>query len=329
MKKVFITGGTGLVGNHVARKFLSEGWNVSVLTRRPNQAKTILPQEKVSFIKGDITDIASLQACLGGHDVLVHSAGIHAQWMAKKDEDYIKVNVEGTRALLAAAERAGIKKVIYTSSIKTIGTNPLLTVQNEEVQYDFSKVDSPYGLSKALAEQAVLQYPGNINIKVLNPAGIIGKYDTAPSPIGYLIKKTILEKIHFFLDLPISLVDARDVADAHYAALESGGERQRYILAAPPILMKDFIQHIDDLIKYRRPMVCVPTFLIPPAAHILDFVSSISKVRFIFNRKSYHTIIEKKVYDGSKAEGVFNFHYRNIFDSLTDALQWVMGECPG
>lgn len=329
MSRLFITGGAGLVGSHIVREYLNNGWEVTALVRNPESAVKRLQNPKVHLIKGDILRPETYASAMKGHDLLIHSAAFHSSWAPGHDKLMFKTNVNATISILRSAEEAGLRNVIYTSSTKSIGFDPSLKAQNETVEYNLEHIDGVYGRSKAAAEKAVMEYGGKLRIKILNPTAVLGTMDTQPTPTGLMILRAIREKIHFYLDMPLSFVDVSDVARAHYLASKTGNCKERYILAASPITMRQFLQHIDHLIGYERRYIKVPFPLLNPMAQIFYMLTKLSHFHPPFTKSGAKMVKYKMVYDGKKAENTFDFSYQNVFASLSKAVSWFMGYCPG
>jgi nucleoside-diphosphate-sugar epimerase len=239
-----------------------------------------------------------------------------------------RTNVDATRDILSLAERAKVRRVIYTSSAKTIGWDSRRAMQDESVAYNFDLIDNEYGRAKARAEQIVMAFSGAMEIITLNPVAVLGAQDFAPTPTGRFLQKAIREPVHFHLGIQMQFVDAHDVARVHFAAATQGSNRERYILAAPPIPMRNVFNIIDALIGWKRLNIRVPLTLLSPLGYMFEFIARRSRFHPPVTRASAAVGIRKIILDGRRAENTFGIKYRDVRSALHESVIWFMGCCP-
>jgi dihydroflavonol-4-reductase len=326
--RVFLTGGTGLVGGHVLQEYVRDGWEATVLTRDPEQARRRFLSPRVKYVTGDLTRPETFGDGLRGHDLLVHCGALHPPWAPGLEDILHRTNVEATRSILTLAERAGIRRLVYTSTAKTIGWDPRRAMQDESVPYDFGIPDNEYGRAKARAEDIVMTFPGALDIVVLNPTAVLGAHDHVPTPTGRFVQKAIREPIHFHVEMPMQFVDARDVARAHLAAATQGAPRERHILAAPPIALQEVFATVDDFIGWDRPKISIPFALVTPLGSVFEFLARTSHFHAPVTRASAAVARRKTVLNGVKSEKAFGFTYIDVRTSLRESAVWFMGSCP-
>jgi dihydroflavonol-4-reductase len=243
--RVFVTGGTGFIGSHLIGRLLDEGMSVKALVRDRNRIGEF-QKLGVEPVVGDVTDRSSIKGVLRGCDVFYHLGSVSRWWLPDRSL-YYKVNVEGTRNMMFEALEAGVKKVIYTSSIAAI-RQPKGEVTTEESEHkrDF---ESHYGRSKFLAEKEVLRiYRENgLPVVILNPGVVIGPGDL--KTFGRMIIELLNGrlKVKLFEDSVIPVVYIDDVIEGHLVAVDKGRMGERYILVGDNVRIGDVFRAIDEI----------------------------------------------------------------------------------
>lgn len=270
MAKVFLTGATGFVGSHIARLMLEQGHQVRIL-RRTTSKLDALQGLFVEHAIGGLFDIDALTEHLSGIDWVIHTAAVAEYWRSSPADIY-KTNVDGTRNLLLAAEKATIKRFIFTSSAAAVGYLGGGRAANEKTYFNVDPKISPYGHSKFLAEAEIYQaIQRGLDCVILNPAVIIGPGDLnmiSGSLVVEVAKKTV----------PVmpqtggtTYIDVRDVAKSHLAAAEKGKTGERYLLGAINLTHKALIKLIARIVGVTPPIVPAPAHIIPLAAQLVDW----------------------------------------------------------
>lgn len=226
--QVLLTGATGFIGAHVARALAREGHAVRCLARATSRRGVLPPG--ATWVEGDVRSDVALRAAVEGCEAVVHTAAFYALW-ARDARVFHETNVEGTRRVLEAARRAGVRRVVYTSSVACLGEAPRGGLANEDTAADARDLVGDYKRSKWEAERLALSFAREgLEVVVVNPAAVIGPGDERPTPTGKIIRDYLLGRIPRFLDTPMSFVDVRDVATGHALALRRGQSGRRYIL---------------------------------------------------------------------------------------------------
>jgi len=269
--RVFVTGGTGFIGGHLIRRLLNEGVNVKALIRDRNKADEF-QKLGVEPVIGDITDKASIEGVLKGCDVFYHLGNVSRWWLPDKSL-YYKVNVEGTKNIMLEAAEAGVKKVIYTSSIAAIRQpRGEITTEESEHKRDF---ESHYGRSKFLAEKEVLRIyrENNLPVVILNPGVVIGPGDLKT------FGRTIIEllngklKAKLFEDSIVPIVYIDDVIEGHRVAAEKGRAGERYILVGDNVSIGDVFKTINEITSVPIPDKRIPPLLMKSIAYLMELGS--------------------------------------------------------
>ncbi len=228
-KRAAVTGGSGFVGSHVVRQLCEAGVEVSVLVMAGDPAHLIedLP---VRIVQGDIRTGAGLDTLCDGADGLFHLAAIYALWLPRPELMY-EVNVGGTRNVIAAARRAGITRMVHTSSIAAVGYLPGRTASDETTGFNDWAIADDYVLSKYISEVDALAGRGDdLAIIAVNPAFPLGAGDIGPTPTGRIVRDILRGRMPFMVPGGLNVVDVRDVATGHLLAWRKGKSGQRYIL---------------------------------------------------------------------------------------------------
>src|SRR5215469_7492760 len=240
LKPALITGATGFVGWHVARKLLDRAWKTRALARDPARLREL---GGIEPIQGDLCDRASLERAVAGCGVVFHVAADYRLWTSRPEEMF-RVNVEGTRNLLEAARNAGVERFVYTSTVGCIGTPPG-GLGDEHWPAGLEEMRGPYKRSKFLAEQVALEFAARgFPVVIVNPTAPVGEHDVKPTPTGRIVLDFLNGKIPAFIDTGLNIVDASDTAAGHLLACERGRDGQRYILGSENLTLAQILENL-------------------------------------------------------------------------------------
>lgn len=254
MKPVLVTGATGFVGWHVARKLVEQGVRVRALARDPARLRE-LPEAQP--VRGDLRDRASLQQAVEGCGVVYHVAADYRLWTREPQEMY-RSNVEGTRSLLEAAQKAGVERVVYTSTVGCIGM-PQGSLGNEDSPVSLEEMAGPYKRSKFLAERVALEFAAKgFPVVIVNPTAPVGDHDFKPTPTGKIVVDFVTGQMPAFLDTGLNVVNVRDVAEGHLAACGRGKAGERYILGAENLTLERIFGMLSEITRRPAPKVQIP-----------------------------------------------------------------------
>jgi dihydroflavonol-4-reductase len=254
VKPTLVTGATGFVGWHVARKLLERGERVRALVRDPARLKDL---GEVAPVKGDLRDPESLARAVDGCGVVYHVAADYRLW-TRDPQEMFRSNVDGTRNLLHAAQRSGIERVVYTSTVGCIGI-PKDGVGDERTPVGIEDMQGPYKRSKFLAEKVALEFAGSgFPVIVVNPTAPVGDHDFKPTPTGKMLVDFVRGAMPAFLDTGLNVVDVRDVADGHLAACDRGKVGERYILGAENLTLEQIFGELAKATGRPAPRIRIP-----------------------------------------------------------------------
>jgi dihydroflavonol-4-reductase len=255
--RVFITGATGFVGGHVARAYASEGATLRLLTRQTSRLDSLAGIDAETVV-GDLREPEKLRSALEGCDALVHVAADYRLWVRDPAQMYA-ANVDGTRELLKIAREVGVQRVVYTSSVATMGFKSDGSIVNEDTPVSLGDMIGPYKRSKFLGEQeAIRAAQAGQHVMILNPTTPIGPGDAKPTPTGRIIVDFLNKKFPAYVDTGLNLVDVAEVARMHVVALEQGTPGERYILGGENLTLKQILDRMSSITGLPSPTMKVP-----------------------------------------------------------------------
>lgn len=253
MRLTLVTGASGFLGWHVARLLVERGDRVRALCRLSSKIHEL----QVERVTGDLRDTASLARAVEGCETIYHVAADYRLWSKRPDELYAS-NVQGTRNLLEAAERAGIERIVYTSTVGCIGI-PRDRPGDENTPVSIDDMAGHYKRSKWLAEQVALEKArAGLPVVIVNPTAPVGDHDWKPTPTGKIIVDFLRGKLPAFVDTGLNLVDARDTAAGHLLAGERGRPGERYILGCENLSLEEILACIAAIAGKSAPKIKVP-----------------------------------------------------------------------
>jgi dihydroflavonol-4-reductase len=253
MNPVLVTGASGFVGWHVARLLGERGYRVRALVRPGSRVADL----DVETTTGDLRDPASLESALQGCGLLFHVAADYRLW-ARRPAELYRSNVDGTRNLLSAARRAGVERVVYTSTVGCIGI-PHDGLGDEDTPVSLRNMAGDYKRSKFLAEQVALDFAREgFPVIIVNPTAPVGDHDVKPTPTGQIVADFLSGKMPAFIDTGLNIVDVRDVAVGHLLALERGRPGERYILGSENLSLSGIFESLARIAGRKAPVVRLP-----------------------------------------------------------------------
>jgi len=320
--KVFVTGATGFLGSHVARVLADQGADVRLLVRQTSNLKN-LEGLKAETATGDLRDPASLEKAISGCDTVFHVAADYRLWVRDPNEMY-RSNVGGTRSLLEAARKKGVQRVVYTSSVATIGFRTDGKPADEDSPVSLAEMIGHYKRSKFMAEQLAMEAGrGGLRVVTVNPTTPIGEQDVKPTPTGRIVVDFLKRKFPAYVETGLNLVDVRECAKGHVAALEKGRTGERYILGGEDLTLKQILDKLGQLTGLPSPKIKLP-YLAAFAAGIVD-----EAITGLLLRREPRATVDtvrmgkKKMFASSgKAERELGWKIVPVDDALRRAVEW-------
>ncbi len=321
--KTFITGASGFVGSAVVRRLIAAGHDVRALVRPASDCRNLagLP---VEIVCGDVRDQGSLDRGMKGCSALFHLAADYRLWVPKADEVY-ETNVIGTRNVMLAAMNAGVKRVVYTSSVATLGLNANGKPADEDTPVSLKDMIGHYKRSKFMAEAEVKRLADGQGLPVIivNPSTPVGPRDIKPTPTGRIIVDAGSGRMPAYVDTGLNLVHVDDVAIGHLLALERGKVGDRYILGACNMTLKEILYDIATLTGRNPPKICLPHSIVFPVACLSE-----AWARLVTRREPRATLTgvrlarKRMFFSIEKAKCFLGFNPRPIEEGLRDAVDW-------
>src|SRR5215469_12260454 len=321
----FVTGATGFLGAHVARVLSEQGADLRLLVRPTSDLRN-LEGINADRVTGDLRSAASLEKAVAGCEVVFHVAADYRLWVRDPEQMY-RSNVEGTRALLEAARKNGVRRVVYTSSVATMGFSSNGRVADEESPVSLADMIGHYKRSKFMAEQVALEVGrSGQDVVVVNPSTPVGEMDIKPTPSGRIVVDFLKKKFPAYVDTGLNLVDATECARGHVLALEKGKSGERYILGGENLTLKQLLDRLAAITGLPSPEVKVPHFVAMGAAVVDEVVTG-----RILGREPRATIDavrmgRKKMFVSSaKAERELGWRTVPVDGALRRAVDWFRG----
>ena len=320
--RVFLTGATGFVGSHVAQSLHVAGAELRLLARKTSRTEH-LNNLNAELVIGDLLQPDGLATALTGCDALVHAAADYRLWVRDPDAMYA-ANVQGTRTLLRLAREAGVRRVVYTSSVATMGFRSDGRIVDEDTPVSLDDMIGHYKRSKFLAEQEAIQAARNgQHVVILNPTTPIGANDAKPTPTGRIVVDFLNRKFPAYVDTGLNLVDVQSVAAMHVAALERGTSGERYILGGENLTLKQILDRMAAMTGLPSPSIQVPHSVAMTFAFFDEWITG--RIRGKEPRATVEAVRmgKKKMFASSaKAERELGYRVLPVDPALHAAIDW-------
>lgn len=320
--KAFVTGATGFVGSHVARALADRGATLRLLVRSTSRTDNIA-ELRAEVASGDLRDPGSLKKAMSGCEFVFHVAADYRLWVRDPEEMY-RANVEGTRAIIRAAEESGVRRVIYCSSVATMGFSSDGTLADENSPVSLAEMVGHYKRSKFMAEQVALEAGRNgANVVVVNPTTPIGEGDIKPTPTGRIIVDFLNKKFPAYVDTGLNLADVREVARGHLLAMEKAVPGERYILGGENLTLKQILDKLAQLTGLPSPTTKVPHAVAMGFAVLDEFFTGTLRGKEPRATVDAVRMGRKKMFASSaKAERELGYKVIPVQDALGRAIAW-------
>src|SRR5436853_3633052 len=322
----FVTGATGFVGSHVARALAEQGAELRLLVRATSDPRNI-QDLRAERVIGDLRDPDSLDPAMAGCDVVFHVAADYRLWVRDPEQMY-RSNVNGTRAVLEAARKNRVRRVVYTSSVATMGFTSNGRPADESSPVSLDHMIGHYKRSKFMAEQLAMEAGrSGMDVVVVNPTTPVGEEDIKPTPTGRNIVDFLKKKFPAYVDTGLNLVDVTECAHGHVAALEKGRSGERYILGGENLTLKQILDKLAAITGLPSPHVRVPYFVALATGVVDEIVTG-----RILRREPRATIDavrmgRKKMWVSSaKAERELGWKVVPVQDALRRAADWFRAQ---
>jgi dihydroflavonol-4-reductase len=319
--KTFVTGSTGFIGASIARELLKDGREVRALVR-PGSDTSNLSGLDVELWKGDLLDQTSLRNGLKGCDVLYHSAADYRLWTRTPDEMF-RINVGGTEAILEAALEGALSKVVYTSSVGTLGNPGNGTAGTEETPVTLADMVGPYKKSKFLAERVAETFiTRGLPLVIVNPSTPVGPRDIKPTPTGMIIVDFLKRRMPAYLETGLNIIDVEDCARGHLLAEQKGHVGQKYILGNANLTLRHIFGLLEEITGIKAPRLRLPYIPILMAAYINEGLSLITGREPLIPLAGVQMARKFMYFDSSRSVRELGLPQTPVREALVRAVEW-------
>ncbi|MEK6596559.1 MAG: hopanoid-associated sugar epimerase [Pseudomonadota bacterium] len=320
--KSLVTGATGFLGSAVMRCLLTAGHEVRVLVR-PDSNRRNLESFPVEITTGDLRDHRSLKDAIRGCDNLFHVAADYRLWVPDPETMH-EINVTGTQALIIAAAEAGLKRIVYTSSVATLGLNQDGSPANEETPSSYATTTGFYKRSKYQAEQMVKQLTDDhhLPLVIVNPSTPIGPGDIRPTPTGRIVLDTLMGRMPAYVNTGLNIAHVNDIAYGHLLAYLHGKPGERYILGGDNMTLLQILQTIDEINGISKNRINIPICLMLPMAWLMEKIATVTHTEPRATLDSIRMARKLMFFSSEKAYRELGYQYRPATEALKDAVKW-------
>lgn len=318
MRTAFVTGASGFVGANLVRALLGGGWRVRALLR--GDAPSLAGLD-VDAVRGDLFS-PGLAGAMRGCDAVFHVAATYSLWRRDR-ETLLRVNVEGTRRVLAAAREAGVPRTVHTSSVAAIGVRAGGAPADETHQSSPERLVGAYKRSKYLAEaEAQRAFEAGQDVVVVNPTTPVGPWDGRPTPTGEIVVRFLAGRMPAYVDTGLNVIDVRDVAAGHVLAYERGVAGERYILGNENLTLRALLERLAEVSGRSAPRIRLPWAIPLAYAALGEFVLARVGVAADVPVESVLMSRQRMFYDARKAVRELGLPQSPVTLALADAVTW-------
>jgi dihydroflavonol-4-reductase len=319
--KALVTGATGFVGAAVARALSIAGWQIRVLVRAGSDRGN-LQRLAVDVVEGDLADLSALERALEGCSGLFHVAADY-RLGARDPKPLYRTNVEGTRNILNAARTAGVGRIVYTSSVATIGIPSDGSPGDERTPVTLSNMIGHYKRSKYLAEEVVRDAARmGMSVVIVNPSTPVGPGDIKPTPTGRLVLDAASGRMPAYVDTGLNIVHVDDVAAGHLLAFERGRAGERYILGGEDMTLQTILAQIARLVGRTPPRVRLPYAAVLPVAYLAEAFARLSGRSGRVTLEGVRMSRKRMFFSSGKAVSELGYRWRPPLEAFEDAVRW-------
>ncbi len=326
---ILVTGGTGIVGAHVLFELVNSGLSVRALQRKTSSTQLVLDLfrfyspngeslfQKISWVEGDLGDVPSLEKAINDCEEVFHCAAM-VSFVSSDYKKLLEVNAEGTANMVNVTLAAGVKELYYISSVAAIGRSSKSQIVNEDVEWEPSKENSGYAVSKRNAEMEVWRGgEEGLNIAIVNPTIVLGPGGTDKSS-GTLFK-AIKKGQRFYTDGENGFVDARDVAFALKRLYDEKLFGQRYILVGENASYESVATKMADYLNVSKPSLLAKPWLTGVVWRIAWLGSQMTGKRPLLTKESARSSHRKTVYLNTKVRNQLGITFRTTDQAIKNA----------
>ncbi|UFS71358.1 NAD-dependent epimerase/dehydratase family protein [Geomonas sp. RF6] len=319
--KAFVTGATGFIGASIARELLADGVEVRALARKGSDRRNLEGLD-IEIFEGDLRDREGLERGLKGCDTLFHAAADYRLW-TRTPADMYDINVGGTRNILGAALATGTSRVVYTSSVGTLGNPGDGTPGTEATPVTFGEMVGDYKKSKFLAERAAEEFLAKgLPLVIVNPSTPVGPRDVKPTPTGKIIVDFLNGKMPAYLNTGLNLIDVSACARGHVLAAQKGKVGEKYILGNENLTLERIFALLSEITGLKAPKVRLPYYPILLAAHVNEAIAAVTGKEPMIPLAGVQMAAKFMYFDPGKAIRDLGLPHTPVRESLEKAVTW-------
>jgi dihydroflavonol-4-reductase len=319
--KALVTGASGFVGSAVARLLVERGFPVRALVRS-GSPQHHLGGVDIEFVKGDLRDAESVRRAMAGVRWVFHVAADYRLW-ARNPAEIVENNILSTRIVMEEALRAGVERIVYTSSVATLKTGPAGDPSDETISLEEHQAIGSYKLSKLLAERLVLAMVARgLPVTIVNPSTPIGPRDVKPTPTGRFVVEAAAGRVPAFVETGLNMVHVDDVAAGHLAALERGRVGERYILGGQNASLSEILATITKQAGRQPPRLKIPRAVVFPVAVMAEAMARGTGREPFVTVDGLRMSKNRMYFTAAKAERELGFRARPYAEGVRDAIEW-------
>ncbi len=320
--RIFVTGANGLIGSNLCHKLTERGYDVVGLVRGKSNLLG-LEGFKGRLVRGDILDEAGLTVAMEGTDYVFHTAGL-VSFDNRRREELLRLNIEGVHIVVEAALKAGVKRLVHTSSVAAIGIPEEGDVADESVEYNRFKNNVAYSDSKHFGEVEIMKgVERGLDAVIVNPGSIIGERDVYFHS-GILLKVLKGMKVVPYVSGGMCVVGVDDVVDGEIAALQSGKTGEKYILGSENITFKELFGQICSVVGAPAPSLYVPVWMARSTAAVMELLSSITGKPPVLTKAHVVSATLPHYFSSEKAKRELGYKPLPIMDAIKKAYEWYL-----
>ena len=318
---VLVTGASGFIGSAVARHLVGRGFKVRALVR-PTSPVAHLAGQDIEFVRGDLRDAETVRPAMRGARALFHVAADYRLWAPDPDE-ILHNNVVSTRTVMDEARRAGVERVVYTSSVATLACTPKGDITDETVPLHESAAIGAYKRSKVVAERLVeSMVREGLPAVIVNPSAPVGPRDVKPTPTGRIIVEAATGRLPAFVDTGLNMVHVDDVAAGHLLAFERGRIGERYILGGQNSSLSEILAAVARHMGRRPPRIRLPRSAVMPLAVMVEMVARRTGREPFITVDALRMSKNRMFFTAAKAERELGYKARPFAEGIRDAIDW-------
>lgn len=322
--RTLVTGAAGFVGSAVARRLLAEGFSLRVMTRHGSD-RSNLEGLDVEVVEGDLTDPASLRAAVAGCNALFHVAADYRLWVRDPKPLYA-ANVDGTRHILQAAAEAGVERIVYTSSVATLGLPANGRPGDETTPVRLADMVGHYKRSKFMAEEIARELAvQGVPVVIVNPSTPVGPRDRKPTPTGRMVLDAAAGRMPAYVDTGLNIAHVDDIAEGHLQAYRRGVVGERYVLGGFDMSLREILTEIADICGRKPPRIRLSQNMVLPVAYIAEAWARLGGGTPNVTVEGVKLSKKRMFFSSAKAQRELGYESRPARAALQDAVDWFRG----